>query len=264
MSITKRDQILLIGMVILVALFAFIRFSYLPAREEIQSLNITNQELQQEKKQLETEAKKTPLLNKATDQKYANLNKRLPSEDELVPLLTVLDNNCKKYKLPLNAVEYKGAEEEIVGGAQTLVFTLTIKGKVTQLFDYLNALETNQRLISVLDVSLNALKAEKTDLNTDTNEPPTYYIAPPGMPEAKLQRIKFDVENPEETANVVQSVASSLVPDSFEMKITINTYYAPKTTSTDIAKDGTNTGQDSTNKDNNTSSKETKGTKGEV
>ena len=58
--------------------------------------------------------------------------------------------------------------------------------------------------------------------------PPTYYIAPPGIPEAKLQRIKFEVVEEKETP-VVDSekpVAKSFMPGSFEMKLTINAYYA--------------------------------------
>jgi len=261
MNISKRDQYLLLGLLLIIIVFVFVRFVYMPSRTEIQTLQATQQELQKEKKQLEKVIPKTNTARQENEQKYANLNKRLPSEDELVPLLTVLDNSCKKYKVPMTSLEYRGAAEQTVedaqSGAQTLVFTVGIKGKVSQLFDYLNALENEQRLISVLDVTLDAVKVETSSTTVEENEPPAYYIAPPGMPEAKLQRVKFEVvEEEEETANGEQPVAVSLVPDTFEMKITINAYYAADGASTQLKKTET----ENTGKQNNTSGK----AKGEV
>lgn len=266
MNISKRDQYLLMGLVIIVAIFVFVRFIYMPAQEEIQTLKTTQKELQQEKKQLEKMIPQTSADKDKTEMKNVTLNQRLPKEDEMVPLLTVLDNSCKKYKVPLISLEYRGAEakkdEQSQSGAQTLVFTVTTKGKVSQLFDFLNALENEQRLISVLDVSLNAVKIEKIDVATDENEPPAYYIAPPGMPEAKLQRVKFEVEETEESTDANQPVAVTLVPDTFEMKITINTYYAPEATTIQPQKDADKAGSnDSTSKQDD---KNTKDAKGEV
>lgn len=265
MNLSKRDQNLLMGLVIIIAVFVFVRFVYMPAQDKIQTLQTTQKELQQEKNQLVKMTPQTSADGKKIEQKYANLNKRLPSEDELVPLLTVLDNNCKKYKVPLVSLEYRGteeitAEQKTQSGAKTLVFTVTTKGKVTQLFDYLKSLESEQRLISVLDVSLDAVKLEKTGVSVDENAPPTYYIAPPGMPEAKLQRVKFDVvETEEETNNSNQPVASTLVPDTFEMKITINTFYAPEASTTQLNKDGNKQETDSAKNQESKSGKDAKG-----
>lgn len=242
MNLSKRDQILLMVMVIILALFVFVKFSYLPGREEIQSLTTTQQELQKQKQDLQQiTAQKTTAQNEA-EKEFADLDKRLPSNDELVPLMNVLNDSCKKYKVPMTSLEYRGAEEKNPAGAQTMVFTIGTKGKVSQLFDFLNTLETNQRLISVLDVSLDAVKAEAKTSTETTNEIPTYYIAPPGMPEAKLQRVKFEVENAQETASAAEKpVASGLVPDSFEMRITINAYYAGQTVGVEPVKE---TGKD--------------------
>lgn len=265
MNISRRDQILLLGMVILLAAFAFFRFAYLPAREEIQSLSTTRQELQQEKEGLEKEAKKTSVARQDVEQKFANLNKRLPTEDELVPLLSILDNSCKKFKLPLSSLDYKGAEQKSTDGLQTLVFTVGTKGKVSQLFDFLNELETNQRLISVLDVSFNAVKAEPVNTTEVESGPPAYYIAPPGMPQAKLQRVTFEIEATEEAVSQAEiPVAASFVPDNFEMKITINAYYVDQALSRQVSKSEGNTVKDNEKTDNSKDSQNDKDTKGEV
>ncbi len=265
MNISRRDQILLLGLIMVLAAFAFFRFSYMPAREEIQSLSATRQELQQEKENLEKVALQTPAARQDVEQKFANLNKRLPTEDELVPLLTILDNSCKKFKVPLSSLDYKGAEQKDANGAQTLVFTVGIKGKVSQLFDFLNELENNQRLISVLDVSLNAVKAEQQNTTTVESGPPAYYIAPPGMPQAKLQRVTFELEETEPAVSQAEiPVAASFVPDSFDMKITINAYYAAQSPAARVTKDADNTANNNEKTNNSQDSQSSKDTKGEV
>jgi len=228
MSLSRRDQALLALLIVLLIGFAFFRLAYLPANKEIQTLTASNEQLQLEKQSLQKEAKKSPVKDKAAEERFANLNKRLPTEDELIPLLKLLDETTGKNQLPLFSIDYKGAEKPSETGAQTLVFNISTKGKVDNLFRFLAELENADRLISVEDVSFSAVKAENPDTSEEKDAgPPAYYIAPPGIPEAKLQRIKFEIITEKET--VTQSdrpVAESYMPDTFEMKITINAYYA--------------------------------------
>ncbi len=229
MNLSRRDQALLALLIVLLIGFAFFRLAYLPANEEIQTLTASNQQLEMEKQRLQKEAKKSPARDAETEDKYAHLNKRLPTEDELVPLLNLLDETTSQNQLPLSSIDYKGAEKPGETGAQTLVFNISTKGKVNQLFKFLAQLENAERLISVEDVSFNAVKAETSDTTEVDAGPPAYYIAPPGIPEAKLQRIKFEIVEEKETASDSERpVAESYMPDTFEMKITINAYYAAK------------------------------------
>lgn len=231
MSLSRRDQALLALLLVFIIGFAFFRLAYLPTSEEIQTLTSSNEQLQLEKQNLQKEVKKTPVKDKEMEEKFANLNKRLPTEDELVPLLRLLDETTKQNQLPLSSIDYKGAEKPDETGAQTLVFTISTKGKVDKLFKLLAELENAERLISVEDVAFTAVKAETSNKSEEVEAgPPAYYIAPPGIPEAKLQRIKFEIIT-EEKETVTQSdrpVAESYMPDTFDMKITINAYYAAK------------------------------------
>lgn len=230
MSLSRRDQALLALLIVLLIGFAFFRLAYLPANKEIQTLTASNEQLQLEKQSLQKEAKKTPIKDKAAEERFANLNKRLPTEDELIPLLKLLDETTGKNQLPLYSIDYKGAEKPAETGAQTLVFNISTKGKVDILFKFLAELENAERLISVEDVSFSAVRAETIDTSEEKDAgPPAYYIAPPGIPEAKLQRIKFEIITEKETASQSERpVAESYIPDAFEMKITINAYYAAK------------------------------------
>ncbi len=233
MNLSRRDQALLVFLIVVLCGFVFFWFVYLPVNKEIQTLTAHNEQLQIDKERLQVQIKKGPAKTEDAEDKFAHLDKRLPTEDEMIPLLTMLDETIGKYNLPFASLDYKGAEKPSETGAQTLVFTIGTKGRLMLLLDFLNDLENAERLISVEDVSFNAVKAENVEKQETAVDPgpPTYYIAPPGIPEAKLQRIKFEVVEEKETTSATTTdserpVAESFMPDNFEMKVTINAYYA--------------------------------------
>lgn len=240
MNLSRRDQVLLAVLIVILIGCGFYLLVYAPINKEIQTFTKLNEELQTDKERLQAEIKKAP--PKTAEERFANLDKRLPTEDEMIPLLTMLDETIGKYNLPFASLDYKGAEKPSETGAQTLVFTIGTKGRLMLLLDFLNDLENAERLISVEDVSFNAVKAENVEKQETAVDPgpPTYYIAPPGIPEAKLQRIKFEVVEEKETTSATTTdserpVAESFMPDNFEMKVTINAYYA---TPDKVAEDG--------------------------
>ncbi|MBP8820191.1 MAG: type 4a pilus biogenesis protein PilO [Syntrophomonadaceae bacterium] len=229
MNLSRRDQYLLIFLVVILIGFGFFRLVYLPMNKEIKTITTNNQQLQLEKERLQAQVKQHPKKTEETEDKFAHLNKRLPTEDEMIPLLTMLDETTGKYGLPFASLDYKGAEKPDETGAQILVFTIGTKGKIAELFNFLDELEKAERLISVEDVSFNAVKAEAQETAEAVEPgPPAYYIAPPGIPEAKLQRIKFEVveEAAEPPTQSERPVADSFMPGNFEMKMTIKAYYA--------------------------------------
>jgi len=97
------------------------------------------------------------------------------------------------------------------------------------LIDFLQELLTAPRFISVAEVSLNAAKAENSSVSVGEGSIPTYYIAPPGVPQAKLDRVKIEIVGEQPAGDQPeQRVADSFIPDKFDMKVTINAYYAPE------------------------------------
>ncbi len=249
MNLSERDQVLLVLFIVILMGFGFYRGLYLPIHKEIQAFTASNRQLQMEKESLQAKVKKLPAKPQQTEDQYANLNKRLPTDDEMICLLTMLNETAGKHNLPFASLDYKGAEKpsnlieqalagiippkesknekEYESGVQTLVFNIGTKGQITQLLNFLDDLEKAERLISVEEVSFNAVKAETQETEVVDEGPPAYYIAPPDIPEAKLQRIKFEVV--EERESVTESerlVAESFIANMFEMKITIKAYYA--------------------------------------
>ncbi|HNX27972.1 MAG TPA: type 4a pilus biogenesis protein PilO [Syntrophomonadaceae bacterium] len=233
MNISRRDQGLLVVLIILLLGLAFYRFVYAPAGEDIKAATASNQELQLEKQRL-TEVINAPAKPGDAEDKFTNLDKRLPTEDEMIPLLNLLDETIAECDLPFASLDYKGAEPN-PSGVQTLVFTVGVKGSVYQLLNLLTMLENSDRLISVEDVSFTGVKLEQQQAGVSEAEsgPPVYYIQPPGIPEAKLQRIKLEVvqeETPTAAAEPEQPVASSFLADNYDMKFTIKAYYADEGT----------------------------------
>jgi len=264
-NLSQRDQALLVFLIVILIGFGFYRLLYLPINEEIKTITASNQQLQMEKESLQAKVKKVPAKPEQTEDKNANLNKRLPTDDEMIPLLTMLNETVGKHNLPFASLDYRGEEKpsnlieqalaEIIpqkeskkekeheSGVKTLVFNIGTKGQITQLLNFLDELEKAERLISVEDVSFNAVKAEAQETAEVVEPgPPAYYIAPPGIPEAKLQRIKFEVveEKAETPTESEKPVADSFMPGIFEMKMTIKAYYAPDKTAKSKTADSRN------------------------
>lgn len=233
MNISRRDQGLLVVLIILLLGLAFYRFVYAPAGEEIKAVTAANKELQLEKQRL-TEVINAPVKQDDSEDKFASLDKRLPTEDEMIPLLTLLDETIAECDLPFASLDYKGAEPN-QSGVQTLVFSVGVKGSVYQLLNLLTMLENSDRLVSVEDASFTGVKLEQQPAAGGEGEssPPVYYIQPPDIPEAKLQRIKLEVvqeEAPAAEELVEKPVASTFLADNYDMKFTIKAYYADEET----------------------------------
>lgn len=228
MNISRRDQGLLVIMILLLLGAGFFRFVYMPKSQEIQTLNAASHELELEKMRL-TEIKNAPVKPGEGEDEFAHLDKSLPSQEELVPLLTLLDDTITECKLPFGSLDYKGASAG-PDGVNTLVFNVGVKGSVYQLLNLLTKLENTERLISVGDVSFSGVKKEAPQSSAVESEgsPPVYYIEPPGIPEAKLQRIKLEVvaeETQSSASEPEKPVASTFLADNYDMKITIKAYY---------------------------------------
>lgn len=232
MNLSKRDRNLLAFLIIVLLGAGFYFLSYAPTSKEITVLASANRDLQKEAIDLQTEINNAPppaeLDGKET------IDNRLPNEDEMIPLMTMLDETLTKDKLPFKSFDYRGTDKVTDNGVWGMTFVITTTGKLIPLLDFINELENAERLISIENVSFSGVKAERDpELSEAEAGPPAYYIAPPGIPEGKLQRIKFEiVDAPDEiAADTEKPVAGTFELDVFDMRLTIKAYY------TDIKKE---------------------------
>ena len=227
MSLSQREKTLIVIAVYALAIFCFVMFLYLPGQAKIAALQADNQQLTQEQTRLEAIRQKQE-QSKPVDETsdLAMVKEQLPTEQEMIPVLKFLDETTNKCDVELASLEYRGARED-EGAARTLTFAVETSGSIFDLIDFLQQLLASPRFISVADISLNACKAENTS-DSEKESTPTYYIAPPGIPQAKLERVKVEVEEVESDGAPERRVADSFIPDQFDMKVTINAYYYPE------------------------------------
>jgi Tfp pilus assembly protein PilO len=230
MTLSQREKAFIVMAVFALAIFVFIRFLYLPGQARIADLQTANQQLGQEQQRLEAILQKQEESKPVSeDTDLASLSQKLPTEEEMIPVLKFLDESTPKCDIELSSLEYRGAKEGEEGQTRSLTFAVDTSGSIFDLIDFLQELQTAPRFISVADVSLNACKSEQSSTAEDGESTPTYYIAPPGIPQAKLDRVKIEIVE-EKAANEQpeRRVADSFTPDEFDMKVTIIAYYAPE------------------------------------
>ncbi len=232
MNLSQRDKVLLVFLIIILLGAGFYFLSYAPTSKEINLLASANRDLQKEVVNLQTEINNSPPPQDVGEGE--TIDNRLPNEDEMIPLMTMLNETLNKNQLPFKSFDYRGTDKISDNGVWGMTFVITTTGKLIPLLDFINELENAERLISIEDVSFNGVKADTISEISDSEAgPPTYYIAPPGIPEGKLQRIKFEiVDAPDEiAADTEKPVAGTFELDVFDMRLTIKAYY------TDIKKE---------------------------
>lgn len=225
MNLSPRERTMIVVAAYALAFFCFVWFLYLPLQSRTADLQADNQQLIQEKTRLEAIRKKQEQQTPVSEgSELTAVNQQLPAQEELIPVLKYLNESSKKCGVELGSLEYRGSKESDGEEARILTFAVETSGSIFDLIDFLQQLLEAPRFISVADVSLSACKAENT---SDSNEStPTYYIAPPGIPQAKLERVKIEIEEPDSEPD--KRVADSFIPDQFDMKVTINAYYSPE------------------------------------
>ncbi len=225
MSLSQREKTMVVIAVYALAFFCFVWFLYLPQQDRTASLQAENQQLSQEKMRLEAIRKKQEQQAPVSEGgELTSVKEQLPTQEEMIPVLKYLNDSSKECNVELASLEYRGTKKD-EGAARTLTFAVETSGSIFDLIDFLQQLLASPRFISVADISLNACKAENTS-DSEKESTPTYYIAPPGIPQAKLERVKIEIEEPDSEPD--KRVADSFIPDQFDMKVTINAYYSPE------------------------------------
>jgi len=227
MSLSQREKTMVVIAVYALAFFCFVWFLYLAQQDRTASLQAENQQLSQEKMRLEAIRKKQEQQAPVSEGgELTSVKEQLPTQEEMIPVLKYLNDSSKECNVELASLEYRGTKKD-EGAARTLTFAVETSGSIFDLIDFLQQLLASPRFISVADISLNACKAENTS-DSEKESTPTYYIAPPGIPQAKLERVKVEVEEVESDGAPERRVADSFIPDQFDMKVTINAYYYPE------------------------------------
>jgi len=226
MNLSPREKTLVVIAIYAWVLFCFVRFLYLPQHTELTTLQAENQQLTQEKMRMEASMQKQGQQASANvGSELAAIKEQLPIQEEMIPVLKYINYSIQECDVELTSLEYQGVKEN-EEAVRTLTFVVEITGSIFNLVDLLQQLLAAPRFISVADISLDACHMGNTSV-TEEEKTPIYYIVPPGIPSAQLEKVKVNVEEVE-SGEGNPRVADSFLPDQFYMKLTINAYYLPE------------------------------------
>lgn len=232
MTISRREKILIFILIVAVLGFLFVRLVYLPNDVEIQALQADNQELKLEKQNLENLRRQQELSSDTQIRTMAELRvleAKLPVEEELVPMMRFVDEIARDSGMLLLSLTYKEEQAKTTSGAGKLTFDVGTSGSIFAIINFLQALNDAPRLISIGDVVLTAAKKEAPQVKDNAKSVPSYYIPPPGIPEAKGNRYKLEVIEEEQASQSVQSkTADSILRDMYKLDMKITMYYFAK------------------------------------
>ncbi|BAU22837.1 hypothetical protein THC_0442 [Caldimicrobium thiodismutans] len=150
---TKREKILLIVGTILVPLFLFYKFYYLPAQEKIKILNEDIKKLEIEIAKLESFVKREKELEAQLKNRKIFLEEIktiLPNEKEVPQLLKDVNSMAKKNGLEI--LKFTPGSEEKKDFYNIIYFDMQFKGTFSEIIKFLNDVEKLPRLVTLNNI----------------------------------------------------------------------------------------------------------------
>jgi len=160
---TNREKFLIAFVSILVPLFLFYKFYYVPTKEKINILNEEVKKLDLEIQKYEDMARKTAILETQMRQRQEfleRIKKILPSEKEIPDILRQVSDLAKENSLEVITFE---VDKEVPQDYYNIIpLKMEIQGRLSNVMNFLNSIENLQRLIA-----LNSIKfqVKKNQLN---------------------------------------------------------------------------------------------------
>jgi type IV pilus assembly protein PilO len=160
---TNREKFLIAFVSILVPLFLFYKFYYVPTKEKINILNEEVKKLDLEIQKYEDMARKTAILETQMGQRQEfleRIKKILPSEKEIPDILRQVSDLAKENSLEVITFE---VDKEVPQDYYNIIpLKMEIQGRLSNVMNFLNSIENLQRLIA-----LNTIKfqVKKNQLN---------------------------------------------------------------------------------------------------
>ena len=233
MSLSQREKTLLVITIFGLMVFCYGWFAYLPLQSKIAALQVDNQRLTQEQTKLEAIHKKQEANQPVNlSGEIAIIKAQLPTEPEIIPFLNSLTETTHKCDVEIASVEYQVADKDQrkVG---TLVFSLEAMGSASSLFDFLQELLASPRFINITQVTFQACKVENSRELAEQKSMPIYHLDSPDIAQDQLEQVEVKVDERLLESGADMRVAESLIPNRFNMKVVINTYYFPEQTTYD-------------------------------
>ncbi len=160
---TNREKFLIVFVSILVPLFLFYKFYYVPTKEKINVLKEEVKKLDLEIQKYEDMARKTAVLEAQMRQRQEFLERVkeiLPSEKEIPDILRQISDLAKENNLEVITFE---PDKEIPQDYYNIIpLKMEIQGRFSNVLNFLNSIENLQRLIALNNIKF---QVKKNQLN---------------------------------------------------------------------------------------------------
>lgn len=154
---TKREKFLIVFILVLVPLFLFYQFYYTETKEKINILKEEINKLDLEIKKYKKITEKMKVLEVQMKQREEFLNRIkeiLPSEKEIPDVLKRVSDLAKENNLEV--ITFEPGKEDPRDYYNIVPFKMEIKGRFNNIINFLNSIESLERLIVLNDIKLQA------------------------------------------------------------------------------------------------------------
>lgn len=150
---TKREKILLLIITIVLPVFLFYKFYYLPSKRKINLIQEDIKKLELEIAKLETFVKREKVVENEIEKRkkfLEEIKNILPTEQEIPQLLKNVSEIAKKHKLDI--LRFTPHPEEKRDYYNVIPFDMELKGYFYDILKFLNEVETLSRLVILKNI----------------------------------------------------------------------------------------------------------------
>ena len=159
---TKREKILIVLITIILPLFIYYKFYYIPTTKKINLIKEDIKKIELEVAKLESFAKREKVIETEVERrkKYLEEIKNiLPTEKEIPQLLKTVSELARKHKLEI--LKFTPYQEEKRDYYNIIPFEIEFKGYFYDIIKFLNEVENLSRLVTLNNIEI--LPQQKED-----------------------------------------------------------------------------------------------------
>lgn len=152
---TRREKILIILVTIVVPLFLYYKFYYLPSKAKINHIKEDIKKLELEIAKLESFVKREKIIESEVEKRKKFLDEIksiLPTEREIPQLLKNVSELAKKHNLEI--LRFTPRQEERKDYYNIIPFDMELKGYFYDIIKFLNEVESLPRLVTLNNIEV--------------------------------------------------------------------------------------------------------------
>lgn len=152
---TRREKFKIILITIILPLFLFYKFYYLPSKTKITQIKEDINKLELEIRKLESSVRRVKIIEAEVERRktfYDEIQKILPTEKEIPQLLKTVSELARENKLEI--LRFAPRQEETKDYYNSIPFDMELKGYFYDIIKFLNNVERLPRLVTLNNIEV--------------------------------------------------------------------------------------------------------------